>query len=68
MPGLSDNRTCGFWPDFHFSDYGVYEDLGSVWKFACNEGERSMNSVVPLRSSELSSLDPKLAQSPQSSL
>jgi hypothetical protein len=21
-----------------------------VWKFACNEGERSMNSVVPLRS------------------
>jgi hypothetical protein len=20
MPGKSDNRTCGFWPDFHFSN------------------------------------------------
>jgi hypothetical protein len=26
-PNLSDNRTSGFWPDFHFSDYRVYQAL-----------------------------------------
>ena len=23
--------TCGFWPDYHFSGFRVYQDLDIIW-------------------------------------